>query len=212
MQQATAVRHEKQKYESSLGKQRKWECFTSQTIFCLCQTSKSTESFMRYIKNTEAETPFFLLWERVCTNQVNHPRSESIQMNVYSVFLGGCFFTFESMHMIYEYWASGKNTFISSSKCQTQKQLGLHRRSALVILNVIRIERGSKLERNERLGEERQLEWACIWERGRQSMIEDGVRGLAKQPWCNLSSCSWSFAASSRQSLFSLTSLLPPVQ
>lgn len=79
-------------------------------------------------------------------------------MNVYSVFLGGVFFTFESMHMIYEYWASGKNTFISSSKCQTQKQLGLHRRSALVILNVIRIERGSKLERNERLGEERQLE------------------------------------------------------
>lgn len=127
-------------------------------------------------------------------------------------FLGGVFFTFESMHMIYEYWASGKNTFISSSKCQTQKQLGLHRRSALVILNVIRIERGSKLERNERLGEERQLEWACIWKRGRQSMIEDGVRGLAKQPWCNLSSCSWSFAASSRQSLFSLTSLLPPVQ
>lgn len=128
------------------------------------------------------------------------------------LFFWGVFFTFESMHMIYEYWASGKNTFISSSKCQTQKQLGLHRRSALVILNVIRIERGSKLERNERLGEERQLEWACIWKRGRQSMIEDGVRGLAKQPWCNLSSCSWSFAASSRQSLFSLTSLLPPVQ
>lgn len=55
---------------------------------------------------SKTKTPFFLLWERVCTNQLNHPRSENVHMNVYSVL--ELFFPFESLHMGYEYSASGK--------------------------------------------------------------------------------------------------------
>lgn len=54
----------------------------------------------------KTETPFFLFWNRVCTNQLNHPRSENVHMSMYSVF--GLFFPFESLRMGYEYSASGR--------------------------------------------------------------------------------------------------------
>lgn len=69
-------------------------------------------------------------------------------------------------------------------KMSKSKELGVHNHSALVIWNIIERE---VCQRNEGLGEERQSIWACAcWEQ--QSIIEDRVKGLAKQPWCNLSS------------------------
>lgn len=53
---------------------------------------------------SKTETPFFLLWERVCINQLNHPRSEIVHMSVYSVF--GLFFPFEFLRMGHEYSTS----------------------------------------------------------------------------------------------------------
>ena len=71
---------------------------------------------------SKTETPLFLLWERVCTNQLNHVRSENVHTNVYSVFR--VFFSpFESLRMGYEYSASGK-TLLSPLQNVKLKAIG----------------------------------------------------------------------------------------
>lgn len=117
-----------------LGKTKEIRVFSAfKFCFCLCQIFKSAESLIFCIKNRH--TPFFLFWERVCTNQLNHPRSENVHMNVYSVFqlffppLNLCVWAMNTQHQ-------GKYFYLHF-KMSNPKQLGVHNRSALVILNII---------------------------------------------------------------------------
>lgn len=111
--------------------------------------------------------------------------------------------TFDLLHMGHEH-----SYFYLHFKMSKSKQLGVRNCSAPVILSM---ERKSVLEHWETCWRETEQASMCRakeWQR----MIEDGVRGLAKQPWCNLSSCSQLLATSCSLMLFSLTSTLPLVR
>lgn len=178
------------------------------TIFCLCQTFKSFESLICSIKNRLNSSCFGREFA-----QINWTIQDQRVFTWMCILFLGCFFPFESLHMGYEYSASGK---ILLSLLQNVKVKGIGGTQPFSLRNMEHHWEGERkrevCQRNERLCEERQSIWVCAWERERQSIIEDRVKGLAKQPWCNLSSRSWPLATSCRPRLFSLTSLLPLVQ
>ena len=114
---------------------------------------------------------FFLLWERVCSNQSNHPRSKNIHMNVYSVLEVSFFFFFFSflpsiacgiwMFNIRErcFWLClkmSKSKIIGTTQLFGFSNIECHWESG----------RRNALEKNERVCEERQRERVCVWERG----------------------------------------------